>query len=228
MNRVKNKWFSRLALIILILLTTISLHAADSDQTDIQAADPHIYIFPEHFNSPLNFGVALNVSNILNKDERRRIECQKNFRTYEDPYKSNQKSAELSTVLRLAIDQLPYFSGLKHTVTRMERRINDYCEQIRLSGELKVRRLTDNSYEIRENINLGAQFSRREKNPPPAGFNQKKSIVDQLAFSYVRWDSGFNVGDREISLNLHLGDAIELTAAGGSDMRVGVLLCFRI
>ena len=228
MGRFKHKWFSRLIVIILFLLSTLSAHAAESAPPNMQPDDPHIYILPETLNSPLNFGVGLSLSDVLDADDRRRLECQKKFCPYDDPYRSDTRAAELSTVLRLAIDRFSFFSGLKDTVTRVERTVNDYSERIMLSGELRVRRLTDNSYEINENINIGAQFTPRTDNLSGTAPAQRPSIANQLAIRNVRWNTGFNVGEREISLNLNLGDAVQITAAGGDDPWVGVLFTFKL
>ncbi|MDZ7830349.1 MAG: hypothetical protein U5L07_01200 [Desulfobacterales bacterium] len=227
MNRYK--WFSR-GLLLILLLCHITAYAADSDPATTQADDRLIYLFPESMNSSVNFGVGLGVADVLDADERRRIECQKNFRSHlaPDPYRADEQSPEISTVMQLALNRFPFFSGLKETVTHFERTLDDYSRRIMLSGEIKVRRLTDNSFEVNENISLGAQFATQKDASPKAVTNTRLSFADQLAVRYVRWGSGFNLGNRELSLNLHLGDAIRFTAAAGEDPWLGVLFTFKI
>ena len=230
MNRFTHKWFIRRLLLIFLLLGHVSAYAADAEPAPTKPDAAHIYLFPKSMNSSVNFGVGLGVSDVLDADERRRIECQKNFCRHlaPDPYQSHERTPEVSTVMQLALDQFPFFSGLKDTVMRVERTLNDYSQRIMLSGELKVRRLTDNSYEVNENIHLGAQFATQKMTSSNASKNAYPSFTDQLAIKYVRWNSGFNLGDHELSLNLNLGDAIRCTAAGGNDPWLGVMFSFRL
>jgi hypothetical protein len=230
MNRLSPEWFIRALFLIFLLLCHPSAYSADADPAAVKPDDHHIYLFPKSLNSSVNFGVGLGVSDVLDADERRRIECQKNFcaSLALDPYRSDEQAPEVSTVMQLALDRFPFFSGLKETVMRMERTINDYSQRIMLSGEVKVRRLTDNSYEVNENIHLGAQFATQEVTSSHSIEKSRLSIADQLSIRYVRWNSGFNLGDHELSLNLNLGDAIRFTAAGGNHPWLGVMLSIRI
>ncbi len=234
MNRLTDRWFIQelflILLLILLPLSQASVYAADTEPAAMQTDDHHIYLFPESRNASIKFGVGLGISDILDTDERRRIECQKNFRSYlaPDPYRMDQRTPEISTVMQLALDQFPFFSGLRETVTHFERTLDDYSRRIMLSGEIRARRLTDNSFEVNKNISLGAQFATRKDASPKAVTNARLSFADQLAVRYVRWGSGFNLGNRELSLNLHLGDAIRFTAAAGEDPWLGVLFTFKI
>ncbi|MFP4225158.1 MAG: hypothetical protein ACLFRF_00375 [Desulfobacterales bacterium] len=233
MNRLTDKWFIRELLLILLLillpLSQASVYAADTEPAAMQTDDHHIYLFPESWNASVNFGVGLGVSDILDADERRRLECQKSFCPYPapDPFRMDQRTPEISTVMQLALDRFPFFSGLRETVTHVERTLDDYSRRIMLSGEIRVRRLTDNNFEVNENISLGAQFATQKDASPKAVTSAPLSFADQLAVRYVRWGSGFNPGSREFSLNLHLGDAIRFTAAGGEDPWLGVLFTFK-
>lgn len=230
MNRFTHKWFIRRLLLIFLLLCHVSAYAADAESVPTKPDASHIYLFPESMNSSVNFGVGLGASDVLDADERRRIECRKNLCRHlaPDPYQTHERTPEVSTVMQLALDQFPFFSGLRETVLRVERTLNDYSQRIMLSGEVKIRRLTDNSYEIKENIHLGAQFATPKMTSSKSSKSAYPSFTDQLAIKYVRWNSGFNPGDHELSLNLNLGDAIRFTAAGGNDPWLGVMLSFEI
>ncbi len=179
-----------------------------------------IYIMPEQTGSPLEFGVGITPDKYTHFMDYRLSS------SYLNPFDNKNtmsQHADVSTVVRIALDEFKFFTGLNQWIHGVENTMNGYSRKFRLTGEFNFN--PNNTYPVDyiQKVNLVTEIYTAEKDVPLRR-NPNKSILRQFKISKVTWDMGFHFDTPEILFKLGIGDAIMIQSSAGKDIKIGAMI----
>jgi hypothetical protein len=190
------------------------------DEVSSQLKSDPIYIIPDQTNSVLKFGVAIS------PDQSAPFRNNRFFAAYDHSFDKNYKieqHADVSTVVRIALDEFKCFSGLNHLVHDMEKTLNVYSRKLMLTGELNLDSYKTDPLDYFEKINLGAEIFNTEKNRPDH-HNKIKMILRQFEVNQLTWNVGFSLHSPELTFKLDIGKAFSVYSSVGQNVVVGAMI----
>lgn len=220
-------YFVFLFFLCIPVISGFSAEQPETGDASSKSSGESVYIIPDQPNSPLKFGVAItpyyttdhNPNHTLNQYFRY-MEIPSHSRCL-DPFENDHKRtkhAKVSSVVRVAIDEFKFFSGLSHRINYVEKSMSGYSRKLMLTGELNLDSRNADPIDYMENINLVAEISINE-NPMSFRRSKIKSIPSQFEINKLTWGMGLYVNRQAISFKLGLGDAIIIQSFVGQDVR---------
>jgi len=210
---------SATCLIIFLVSNVYSTESHPGEEALSKPAGESFYIIPDQPGSPFKLGVAIT------PDQNTRYmdisSHSSHLYSFDNDHKRT-RHANVSTVVRIALDEFKCFSGLSHRINYVEKTMSGYTQKLKLSGELNLDSRNADPVGYMEQVNLVAEIS-KEENPAPFTRNRIKSISNQFVINKLTWGMGLYFNRQAISFKLGLGDAIKIQSfIGNNDVCVGV------
>jgi hypothetical protein len=207
-------------LIIIPVTTGFTSEQPKSGEVSPQPKNEAVYIMPEQLCSPLKFGVAITPDQYTRSMDYRFPASVIN--PFDDDYKMSQH-ADVSSVVRIALHEFKFFSGLNYWIQDMEKTVDGYSRKFMLTGEFNLDPRNADPVDYIEKVNFIAEIYKAE-NVRPFQRNQIKSILSQFEINRVTWNMGFLFDRPGISFKLGIGDALMIQSSAGEDVKVGVMI----
>ncbi|MBC2717789.1 MAG: hypothetical protein HF978_21000 [Desulfobacteraceae bacterium] len=195
------------------------------EHTSIEKVSPPpdnepVYIIPEQPDSPLKFGVSITPGTYIHSIDYRLSSSYIN--PFDEEYQVTQH-AEVSTVVRIALDEFKFFSGLNHWICDVEKTMNVYCRKFMLTGEINLDPQNTDPVDYIEKVNFVAEIYKAEY-VRPHHRNKIKSIFSQFEINKVTWNMVFHLDSPQVAFKLGIGDAIMIHSSAGEDVKVGAMI----
>ena len=201
----------------------INVFSAEQPEIDEDSSYPQsepVYIIPDQSDSPLKFGVAITPD--LNDRFPGFQSIPSQINPIDDDYRSTQH-ADVSTVVRIALDEFKCFSGLNHWIHDVEKKVGGYSRTLKLTGELNLNKHNTDPVDYFEKVDFTGEIYKQE-NVSPARRNKIKSITSQFLINKVTWNMGVHINSPQISFKLGIGDALIIQSFVGEDVKIGAMI----
>jgi len=198
----------------------LSIESPPIEEMSSQPAGESVYFIPDQPGSPFKFGVAITpdqytqyTDNHLNSSS---------LHQFENEYTRTQH-ADVSTVVRIALDEFKICSGLNRWVHGVEKAMHGYSRKMMLTGELNLNSYKTDSVDYIEKVNFVAEIYKAEM-PSLFRRDKVKSILSQFEINKITWSMGFHLNSPEIAFKLGIGEAIVIQSFAGEDVKVGIMI----
>lgn len=219
--RIRLLFYIASAVLLIVPVTAgLTFEPPTVDEVLSQSENETVYIMPDQPDSPLKFGVAIIPDQYIRSMDDRFSSSVIN--PFDDDYEVSQH-ADVSTVVRVALDEFKFFSGLNNWIHGVEKTMNGYSRKLKLIGEFNLDPRNSDPVDYIEKVNLVAEIYKSES-VRPFHRNKIKSILSQFEINKVTWNMGFYINSPEISFKLGIGDAIMIHSSAGEDVNVGAMI----
>jgi len=210
-------------LVFIFINPAINVFSAEHPKIDEDSSYPKsepVYIIPDQSDTPLKFGVAIT------PDLQARFPGFQSTPSQISPFNDNYRltqHADVSTVVRIALDEFKCFSGLNHWIHDVEKKVDGYSRKFKLTGELNVNKHNTDPVDYIERVNFAGEIYKQE-NVSPTRRNKIQSFISQFEMNKVTWNIGVHINSRQILFKLGIGDAIIIQSFAGEDVKIGAMI----
>jgi hypothetical protein len=191
------------------------------DDTTGQPAPEPVYIIPDQSYSPLKFGVAITPDYSIQPMDSAFFHSDMN--QLDDGQLQTQR-ARASTVVKIALDEFHFFSGLNNLVKDLEKTMHCYTRKFMLTGELNLDQKNAHSLDYIEKVNLVAHIYDDKPKKKMSHYHYSKRILSQFEINKMSWNIGLNFKRPGISLKIEIGEALTLHSSVGADSQIGAMI----
>lgn len=131
--------------------------------------------------------------------------------------------ADLTTVVRIALDEFKLFSGFGQWVRGVEKTMDGYTRKLMLTGELNLDTHNTEPAEYMKRVDLTAEIFKLE-NPVPFGKGKIRSISNQFEINKLTWGMSFHLNNPELSFKLGIGESIMIQSFAGKDTEARIMI----
>ena len=190
------------------------------DKSYHSAGEP-VYIIPDQSHTPLKFGVAITPDHAIQPMDSAFFYSDMNH--LDDNYSTTQH-ANVSTVVRIALDEFQCFSGFNNLVQNLEKTMNCYSRRLMLTGELNLDPKNTKPSNYIEKVNLVAQIYNNKPQVKISHYNYLNRILSQFEINKLSWNMGLNVKQPGISCKIDIGEAFTIHSSAGEDSQIGAVI----
>jgi len=191
-----------------------------------QQKEGAIPILDVRSKAPVEFGMAIRTKQAFNAGEA------SPFFAVTDPFKASadpqaSQKADVSSIIRIALDEFGFLAGLKDTVKMAERRVGSYTQKLMLTGEFNFEPQSEGSPDTpkwHHKINLGARIYKNQRAKSAPARNSSHPFIDQLQIDRLAWDIDVDPADPEFSFDIQIGRAFTMNASAGDSASVGAFV----
>lgn len=133
----------------------------------------------------------------------------------------DSRRADTYTVLKLAVEEMPFLGGLKDMVGLAEKKIGGYARKMRLTGKIDFSQETSQNpdFEKENNVQFGIAIQKEEQAKPDSVF--KKFMPPELG-----WNINFVIPDPAVKGVLDLGQHFSVEGKYGKEKELKALFTF--
>jgi len=186
-----------------------------------QSSGESFYIIPDQSHTPFKFGVAITPDHDIFPVTSAFIHSDMN--QLRDNYLTTQH-ANVSTVVRIALDEFQCFSGINNLVQDMEKTMNCYTRKFMLTGELNLDPKNIESSNYIKKVNLSAYIYKDKSKVRISNQNYLNRILRQFEINKLSWNMGFNVNRPGISFKIGIGEAFMIHSSASEDFDIGAMI----
>ena len=191
-----------------------------------QQKESAIPILDVRSKAPVEFGMAIHTKQVVNAREA------SPFFTGTDPFKASadpkaSQKADVSSIIRIALDEFGFLAGLKDTVKMAERRVGSYTQKLMLTGEFNFEPQSEGSPDTpkwHHKINLGARIYKNQRAKSAPARNSSHPFIDQVQIDHLAWDIDVDPAAPEFSFDIQIGRAFTMNASAGDSASVGAFI----
>jgi len=210
-----------LFLFILTISTGFSEEQISHGDMSCQSTGEPVYIIPDQSCSLLKFGVAITPDYSIQPMDSAFFHSNMNPLDDEDVLTQH---ANMSTVVRIAINEFQCFSGLNQKIQDMKKTMNCYSRKFMLTGELNLDPKNTQPLDYIEKVNLVAHIYNDKPKIKISHYNYLNRILSQFEINKLSWNMGLNVNSPGISFKIDIGEAFMIHSSAGEDFRIGAMI----